>query len=114
MAKKSDHNYSGGMPFNLRIPTPLYEQIRIASAKTGLSIQDVIRLAAEAGIRDLKRINYDIGLAISLQAEASEAHPLAAEAPAPYGEKADSTVRALAAGFGKPRKKPSPPPVQKR
>jgi len=75
MAKKSNRNYSGGIPFNLRIPQGLYAQIKEASNKTGLSIPDIVRLSAESGIHSLKRLNYNIALAIALQAEALKNPP---------------------------------------
>lgn len=61
-------NYSGGIPINIRLPAWLHEAAEQAATQTGLSKVDVLRLAMEAGLEDMERVNYRIGSAISHRA----------------------------------------------
>ena len=74
MAKKSNRNYSGGVPYSIRIQEPLEAQLKEVSEKTNQSIPDLIRLAAATGLHSIKRLNYDIARAIDLQAAMEEEH----------------------------------------
>lgn len=58
-------NYSGGVPVAIRLPASVHASADTAAAAMALSKTDVLRLAIEAGLRDLARIDYKIGDAIS-------------------------------------------------
>jgi hypothetical protein len=62
MTKKKRY---GGNPFNIRIPNGLYKTIDDAAAKMDMSKQEVIRLALEAGMEDLRLTGYNVGKALS-------------------------------------------------
>jgi metal-responsive CopG/Arc/MetJ family transcriptional regulator len=52
------------MPVPINMPRALLDKIEEAAALTGLSRQDVIRLAVRIGLEDLRRCNFDIAGAI--------------------------------------------------
>lgn len=64
----------------LRLPAQLQDKIATASGRLNMSKQEVMRLALEIGLEDLKRIDYDLAAAI---ADAARAEATTAEAPAP-------------------------------
>jgi predicted DNA-binding protein len=109
----SNRNYAGGIPFNIRLSKELHDEIEKAAKACGLSKTDIIKLAVEAGLEDLERINFRIGKSIHYLA-AAETQPLqaVAEEQAPYGVKPDTaghTLRAQAAAKASPPTAPKPP-----
>jgi hypothetical protein len=55
----------------LRFEPALLEKITEASQKTGLSKADVMRLAMETGLQDLRRLQFDLPTLISQSARLS-------------------------------------------
>ena len=65
---KSDY----GKPIPLRLSDDTLEKIQLVARHTGKTQQEVIRLAMEVGLEDLKRCNYDIAGAIVDRAKSPE------------------------------------------
>lgn len=51
-------------PVPIALPNALLDKIQKVAGLTGRSQQDIMRLAMEVGLEDLKRINYDLGSAV--------------------------------------------------
>ena len=79
-------------PIPLAIPNALLELIDHAADATARTRAELMRLAIEIGIEDLRRIQYNIAGALVTQAHASVIHPtvvnmaMVAEDPTPYTE----------------------------
>jgi hypothetical protein len=70
-------------PIPLAVPNELLTQIDTAAARTGRSRSELMRLAIEIGLADLKAINYDIASTISNAAHRPDLSS-AAQTPTPY------------------------------
>lgn len=64
----------------IRIDADLEQRIDEAARLTGLSKADVMRLAMRIGFEDLRRINYDLPVAVVDASEAAEAAVAASQA----------------------------------
>ena len=62
-------------PIPLAIPNALLEQIDAAAKLTGRTRSELMRLAIEIGIADLRAINYDIAGSIVRAAKAQQEIP---------------------------------------
>lgn len=108
---KTPRNYSGGIPVNIRLSGDLHSEIEHAAEATGLSKQDIIRLSIEAGLIDLKRLDYKLGATISQAAfslpvstypqPGEDEEKLVAEAASEGLSAADRVIAAEAAKRGK-------------
>lgn len=75
-------------PVPLAIPNELLARVEDVAHRMHRSKQDIMRMAMEVGLEDLKRINYDITAAIVDAVERTKVVPLAAalaEPAATYG-----------------------------
>jgi len=70
-------------PIPLAVPNELLTQIDTAATRTGRSRSELMRLAIEIGLADLKAINYDIAATISNAAHRPDLDH-APETPTPY------------------------------
>jgi metal-responsive CopG/Arc/MetJ family transcriptional regulator len=70
-------------PVPLAVPNELLTQIDTAATRTGRSRSELMRLAIEIGLADLKAINYDIASTISNAAHRPDL-ALVAETPTSY------------------------------
>jgi predicted DNA-binding protein len=71
-------------PVPLAVPNELLTQIDTAASRTGRSRSELMRLAIEIGLADLKAINYDIASTISNAAHRPDLLALGAETPTSY------------------------------
>ena len=70
-------------PVPLAVPNELLKQIDTAATRTGRSRSELMRLAIEIGLADLKAINYDIASTISNAAHRPDL-ALVTETPTPH------------------------------
>ena len=70
-------------PVPLAVPNELLKQIDTAAARTGRSRSELMRLAIEIGLADLKAIDYDIASTLANAAHRPDL-ALPAEKPTPY------------------------------
>ena len=62
-------------PIPIRLSPALLEKIQLAADLMGRTQQEVMRLAMEVGLEDLKRCNYDLAAAIVDAARADKPKP---------------------------------------
>ena len=78
-------------PIPISIPNELLDKINHVAALMNRSKQEIMRLAMEIGLEDLKRCNYDLAGAIVEKAhqkrEAAMLSSVLAEDPTKYGSK---------------------------
>lgn len=65
-------------PVPLAVPNELLKQIDTAATRTGRSRSELMRLAIEIGLADLKAINYDIASTLANAAHRPDPAPVAA------------------------------------
>lgn len=80
-------------PIPLAIPNALLEQIDAAAKLTGRTRSELMRLAIEIGIADLRAINYDIAGTIVRAAKAPEPPGWLREPEAQYPSPAEPSVK---------------------